>query len=179
MNRFFRFVLVFFGLLFIGAALFMLAVHYNLIPGLILGLPAWAGETVVLAAGSVMLLIALILLSFGLRSSKKKVSNAVLKGSEYGEVLIAIPAVENMVLRVVQQTQGIKDVSRKVTYTPDGLVVRIVIRVMPDIALPDLIGELQAKTKEYLEEITGIVVHEVKVVVENIVTDQAAPSQKQ
>jgi uncharacterized alkaline shock family protein YloU len=73
----------------------------------------------------------------------------------------------------VQQTQGIKDVSRQVSFTPDGLVVRVKIRVMPDVPLPGLINELQSKTKEYLEEITGIVVHEVKVMVENIIVDQA------
>lgn len=167
-----RVILVFFGLLFIGGALLLLALNYNLIPGLNVSLPGWANETVMLATGAGFLLLALVFLSFGLRRTKK-IGNAVLKGSEYGEVLISITAVENMVLRVVQQTQGIKDVSRNVTYTPDGLVVRIHIRVMPDVALPDLISELQTKTKEYLEEITGVTVSEVKVTVDNIILDQA------
>ena len=165
-------ILIFFGLLFIGGALLLMAIYLNLIPGLAIVLPAWAAGNVLLAIGSVLLLIALIFLSFGLRSSKK-IGNAVLKGSEYGEVLISITALENMVLRVVQQTQGIKDVSRQVSFTPDGLVVKVRIRVMPDVPLPGLINELQSKTKEYLEEITGIVVHEVKVMVENIIVDQA------
>ncbi len=170
-----RIILVFLGLLFIGSALFLVVVNYNLLPGLSVALPVWAGETVLLAAGSALLLVALILLAFGLRSAKK-VGNAVLKGSEFGEVLISITAIENMVLRVVQQTQGIKDVSRQVGYTTDGLVVKIRIRVMPDVSLPGLINELQSKTKEYLEEITGIVVHEVKVMVENIIMDQSVSS---
>lgn len=168
-----RIILVFLGLVFIGSALFLVAVNYNLFPGLPVYLPVWATETIILVAGSVLLLLALIFLVFGLRSSKK-IGNAVLKGSEFGEVMISIAAIENMVLRVVQQTQGIKDVARHVQYTPDGLVVRIRIRVMPDISLPGLISDLQSKTKEYLEDITGIVVYEVKVMVENIITDQVA-----
>jgi hypothetical protein len=168
-----RIILVFLGLVFIGSALFLAAVNYNLLPGLPVYLPAWATETIILATGSVLLLLALIFLALGLRS-KKKIGNAVLKGSEFGEVMISITAIENMVLRVVQQTQGIKDVNRNVRYTPDGLVVKMRIRVMPDVSLPGLINELQSKTKEYLEEITGIVVHEVKVMVENIITDQPA-----
>ncbi len=171
-----RIILVFIGLLFIGAALFLLAVNYNLIPGPAFNIPDWAGETVLLASGAALLLIALFLLSFGLRSTKK-VGNAVLKGSEYGEVLISITAVENMVLRVIQQTKGIKDVSRKVSFTPDGLVIKIHIRVMPDVTLPGLVNELQSKTKEYLEEITGVTVNEVKVVVDNIILDQAVSKQ--
>ncbi|MDZ4133445.1 MAG: alkaline shock response membrane anchor protein AmaP, partial [Dethiobacteria bacterium] len=167
-----RIILIFFGLLFIGGALLLLSIYFNLRPGLAIVLPVWATDNVLLAIGSVLLLNAHIYLTFGLRSSKK-IGNAVLNGIEYGEVLISITALENMVLRVVQQTQGIKDVSRQVSFTPDGLVVRVRIRVMPDIALPGLINELQSKTKEYLEEITGIVVHEVKVMVENIIVDQA------
>lgn len=173
MKKVVRAVLVFLGLLFIGAALFLLAVNYRLIPGITVSLPGWANETILLATGAGFLLLALVALSIGLRSSKK-IGNAVIKGSEYGEVLISITALENMVLRVVQQTQGIKDVSRQVNYTTDGLVVRIHIRVMPDVPLPDLISGLQSKTKEYLEEITGVVVHEVKVTIDNIIVDQAS-----
>lgn len=168
-----RILLVFLGLLFIGGALFLLAFNYDFIPGLAVETPAWAGENILLAVGAALLLIALILLALGFRPSKK-VGNAVLKGSEFGEVLISITAVENMVLRVVQQTKGIKDAGRKVVFTPDGLVVRVRITVMPDVSLPGLINDLQSRAKDYLEEITGITVHEVKVMVENVNMDQAA-----
>ncbi len=174
MKTFTRILLVFLGLLFIGGALFLLVVNYDLLPGLQVELPAWADENVMLVVGAALLLIALILLALGFRSSKKKVGTAVLKGSEYGEVLISITAVENMVLRVVQQTRGIKDAGRNVVFTPDGLVIRIRITVMPDLALPDLINDLQSRTKEYIEEITGVTVSEVKIIVENVNMDQAA-----
>lgn len=175
MNTFARIILVFISLLLIGASLFLLAAHYDVVPGMALSswMPGWVTETIVLAAVGALLLLALIFLILGLKP-KKKPGNAVVKGSEFGEVMISINAVENMVLRVVQQTNGIKDVSRKVNFTPDGLIVRIVINVMPDIALPELIKELQSRTKEYLEEITGVTVHEVKVLVENVNMDQAA-----
>ncbi len=170
-----RIIAVFVALLFIGGALFLVAVNFDTIPGLagMFELPAWAGENVVLAVGSGLLLIALILLILGLRPAKEP-RNAVLKDSEYGEVSISITAVENMVLRVVQQIQGIKDVSRKVSVSPDGLIVKITISVMPDVSLPGVIDDLQAKTKEYLEEITGISVQEVKVLVANVNMDQPA-----
>lgn len=168
-----RVLMVFLGLLFIGGALFLLAFNYRLVPGLALQVPSWANETYLLAAGAIFLLMALILLAFGLRPTQKK-ERFVAKSNEFGEVQVSIATLENMVLRVVQRTQGIKDVSRKVTYAEDGLTVRIHIRVMPDEPLPGLTADLQAKTKEYLEELTGILVHEVKVVVDNIITDQAS-----
>lgn len=172
-----RVFIVFVALLLIGGALFLLAVNYNLVPGLAVYLPGWAGEEVVIGAVAALLLIALIFLVFGFRRDKGP-GNAVLKGSEYGEVAISITAIENMIFRVVQQTQGIKDVSRKVSFTQDGLNITVKITVEPDVSMPAVTNELQAKVKEYVEEITGITVHEVKVMVENIVTDQA-PTKKQ
>jgi len=171
-----RVLMVFVAFLLIGGALFMLAVNYNLLPGLAVYLPGWAGEEVVLGVTAAALLIALILLILGFRRAKGP-GNAVLKGSEYGEVAISIAAIENMVLRVVQQTQGIKDVSRQVSFTQDGLVINVKVRVMPDVSMPGLTNELQSKIKQYVEDITGITVHEVKIMVENIVTEQA-PSKK-
>ena len=94
-----RIILVFIGLIFVGSALFLLALNYKLLPGIAISLPVWASETVFLATGSVLLLFALVLFSLGLRSSKK-VGTAVLKSSEFGEVLISITALENMVLRI-------------------------------------------------------------------------------
>ncbi len=164
---------VFLGLLLVGAALFLAALNFNLLPGLAVPLPAWVDETMLLFSGSVMLLLALIFLSLGFRSATKKSKKAMLKSNEFGAVMITIAAIENMVLRVIQQTQGIKDVSRYVTYTADGLLVKIKVRAMPDVTLPDLIGALQAKIKECLESTTGMTVREVEVTVDNIVMDQA------
>ncbi len=170
-----RFFAVFIALLLIGAALFLVIINYNVIPGLAetVILPAWAEENVILVAAAGLLLIALILLASGFSPSKKP-GSATLKSSEYGEVLISVSAVENMVLRIVQQTKGIKDVSRDVRFTSNGLVVNMKISAMPDVSLPDVIEELQAKTKEHLEEITGISVHEVKVLVDSVNMDQSA-----
>lgn len=173
MKSFIKFLLVLIGLIIIGSALFLLVINYNLLPGLNIAMPSWVEEYIVLAAVGVLVLIALIILSLGFRSAKK-IGNAVLKGSEFGEVVISIPTVENMVLRVIQQTEGIRDVSRKVKYARDGLIVQAHIQVMADLPLSGLIKELQSKIKSYLEETTGIKVHTVKVLVENITTDQSS-----
>ena len=58
------------------------------------------------------------------------------------------------------------------TYTPQGLVVYLHVKVLPDQKLPDLTSELQNNVKNYLEETTGIIVNEVIVSVENIILDQ-------
>ncbi len=174
-------VLVLLGLLQVGTGLFSLALGFDMVPAAIyLGpsLAALAGEPVAAALGGGLLLVGLILLAMGLRfPPTEKAPDNVLQVSEFGEIRIAIVAIENMVLRVVQQTQGLKDNGRRVENSEEGLIIQVRIKVMPDLELPALIGELQEKTKKYIEDITGIMVQEVRVMVENIILDQA-PAKK-
>ncbi len=174
-----RLFLVLLGLLLAAAGLLALALVFGLVqePGLRTSLFALAGDPVAAVVGGGLLLVAVILLSLGLRSTGKPVPDSVLQTSALGEIRITIVAMENMVLRVVQQIQGVKDGGRRVYPTPEGLVVQVKIKVMPDLELPGLVSELQEKVKGYLEQITGLVVHEVRVLVENIILDQV-PSKK-
>jgi len=169
-----RLLLILLGLLAAAAGLLSLALGFGLVTesGLWTGLVYYAGRSETAAIGAGLILVSLLLLLSGLRATRKPMPETVLQTSEYGEVRIAIAAMENMVLRVVQQTQGVKDGGRRVIQSNEGLVVQIKVKVLPDLELPGLVSGLQMKVKEYLEQITGIVVHEVKVVVENIVLDQ-------
>jgi uncharacterized alkaline shock family protein YloU len=166
-----RLVLVLLGLLLIGTGLYILAVSADLDLAGGAALAGLADKPVLAAIGAGFLLAGLILISLGFRSPKKT-PGTVLQVSEFGEIRIAIVAIENMVLRVVQQNKGVRDISRRVFATPQGLVINMRLRVVPDLQLPDLISELQGKVKSHIEEITGIFVQEVKVMVENIVLDQ-------
>ncbi|MEW5785645.1 MAG: alkaline shock response membrane anchor protein AmaP [Bacillota bacterium] len=167
-----RLILILIGLLLAAGGLYLLALGLELVAGYGTILTRALDKPVLMALGAGLLLVALIFLSLGMRSPRKIVPDTVLQTSEFGEIRIAVVAIENMVLRVVQQTQGLKDNGRKVAYTPDGLLIHVRVKVMPDLELPALIGELQAKVKNYVEDVTGIIVHEVKVLVENIILDQ-------
>lgn len=174
-----RLFVILLGLSAAAAGLLGLALGFELLvlPGPGTGLNYYAGSPLALAAGVGLLMAALLLLVLGMRTGRKPAPETVLQTSALGEICIAILAMENMVLRVVQQTQGVRDGGRFVYQSGDGLVVKIKIKVMPDLELPGLAAALQIKVKEYLEQITGFVVHEVKIVVENIILDQA-PAKK-
>lgn len=167
-----RAVFVILGLVLVGTGLYLLAVGVNLMDGGAL-LESYQGVPVLAVVGAGLIVIGVAALSLGLYSSQGKAPASILQTSEYGEIRISIVAIENMVLRVVQQTQGIKDNGRKASYSPDGMIIYVKIKVMPDLEIPSLVGELQGKIKSYLEDITGLLVHEVKVMVENIILDQA------
>jgi len=166
-----RLLLVVLGLLMIGTGFFLMLETIYPHGRLGLHLPAFHEQPAFLYTGGALLLLGFIPLLLGTSPSKKK-PEAVLLTGPLGEVRISLLALENLVLRVVQQMREIRDSSRRVLYTPQGLVVYLHVRVLPDHKLPDLTAELQNSVKNYLEDITGIIVKEVKVSVENIILDQ-------
>ncbi len=172
MKFFARAIFIIMGLVFVGAGLYLLAVGINLIDGGTY-LASYQGVPVLAVVGGGVIVMGAAAMSLGLQPPREKPPSSILQTSEYGEIRITITAIENMVLRVVQQTQGVKDNGRKASYSPDGMIIYVKIKVMPDLQIPSLVGEMQEKIKHYLEDITGILVHEVKVMVENIILDQA------
>ncbi|HHX88048.1 MAG TPA: alkaline shock response membrane anchor protein AmaP [Firmicutes bacterium] len=168
-----RLIAVLLGVVLLGVGIFIIAASSDLVPVLWtrLGLRAGQAYPVIGLAGGVNIVTSLfLLLAIGFRSSRRP-AETILQYSELGEVRISIAAIENMVLRVTQQHNAIKESNRKVVKTPRGLVVYLRAKVMPDLNLPSLASELQQNVNSYIEEVTGIKVAEVKVLVENIVSD--------
>lgn len=166
-----RFFLVILGLLVTGTGVFLLLVTVHPFGHLGYYLMRHYEQTVLLCVGGALALLGLIPLIIGLSPPKKR-PGTVLQSGDLGEVRITLSALENMVLRVVQQNRWIRESSRRVLATPQGLVVDLKIKVVADENLPVLTGELQKNIKEYLEGITGIIVSEVKIGVQSVVLDQ-------
>lgn len=118
---------------------------------------------------AVMVLIGLRLLWISLRPSKtKKSSYVVLREGALGEVNLSLPAIENLVEKVVTQMSGVKEVKPSVMTVPDGIGISIKVAVTPDVNMPQLTEEMQNKVKSRMYEVTGLTINTVKVVIENI-----------
>ena len=71
-----------------------------------------------------------------------------------------------------RKIKGIREVNTRINFTEQGLIIYLRIRVIPDIPIPALVSELQQKIREYVQEISGASVAEVKVLVENIAQEK-------
>ncbi len=175
-----RLAAVLLGIALLAEGIFIIAISPQLLPLLWTSFKLGAAEAypAALAIGGIDIAVSLyLLLAIGFRSSRKP-AETVMQYSELGEVRISIAAIENMVLRVTQRQEAVKESSRKVVNTPQGLLIYLKAKVLPDLNVPDLASELQQSIKNYLEEITGIKVAEVKVLVENIVSEYTPAVQK-
>jgi uncharacterized alkaline shock family protein YloU len=111
--------------------------------------------------------IRLLYYAFGPRRK----GGTVIRENEMGEVRISLSAIENLVRKVVRQVEGVRDVRAAVAVPPTGLVVHARVSVSPDVAIPEVSDDIQTSVKNYVNNIVGINVIEVRVLVDNITNE--------
>ncbi len=121
-----------------------------------------------------VLLIALFTSGRTRAKGEEKISETgnIVSYTEIGEVRISFKAVENMVLAASRRVNGIREVITRIDAIEQGLIIYVRVKVLPDIPIPALAGELQRQVRDYVQEISGTNVSEVKVLVENIAQDK-------
>lgn len=87
---------------------------------------------------------------------------------ELGEYRISFEALENMVLQATRDIKGVRDTRTRLALKEGGLVIDLRIGTLPDLKVPELVEEIQRNVREYVQQISGVDVAEVKVLVENI-----------
>ena len=124
-------------------------------------------QYVILAA--MLLVAAVILLVLSLR--RGQCVETLLQQGSLGEVRICFKAVETLVLKAAKGVKGIRETKTRIVYSENGLIIFLRAVTIPDHNIPQVTAELQAAVKEYVESTTGSSVLEIKVMIENVVSD--------
>ena len=120
------------------------------------------------------LLLAIALCSFGVcgllmlsnkRAGKRK--GFVMQKSENGVIGVAIKSIEGLVQTCIRQHEVVKSAEIAVVERKDGIIVLLDIKEVAGVNIPLAVGALQKQIKQYVNECTGVDVHEVRVMVEN------------
>jgi len=112
-------------------------------------------------------LAAVVLLAAGLRLLAQvfpdRVERVLVNETELGQVRVAVQAVEEAVLRVVQQMLGVRSADVKVVLTTQGADVRLKLAATGDRTIPDLSTQVQESVEKYVRETIGVKVNSVSV----------------
>lgn len=131
-----------------------------------------AGDFNYTLLGALLFVAGAVLLLFSTQGRKKKENGSIVSFTEIGEIRISFRAIENMVLNASRKVKGIREVNTRFHFTEQGLVIYLRVKVIPDVTVPGLVGELQTSVRDYVQEISGSSVAEVKVLVENIAQEK-------
>jgi uncharacterized alkaline shock family protein YloU len=120
----------------------------------------------VLATAVVTLMLALM--SFGMAFRRRREEKTIIHETQFGEIQIAVSAVESLAFRAAKRVKGVKDAHVGVRADSTGLDVFIEVTVNPDLSIPQVSEEIRLKVDEYLQETIGIRVNSVKVLVTKV-----------
>ncbi|MEG1500510.1 MAG: alkaline shock response membrane anchor protein AmaP [Clostridiales bacterium] len=101
-------------------------------------------------------------------------SLAKINSCENGQVNISLNAIETLVQKTALSVDGIKEVKSKLKTTPEGVAIYLYITVPDNINIPVIASDLQNQVKENLQNMSGLNVLEVKVLVNNIASVEGA-----
>jgi len=100
--------------------------------------------------------------------SKKVPSLASIQTTDLGTVNITVTALEHLVVKAAKQIKEIKEIKPRVKPLANGIAIYLNATVSTESNLPFVTRELQDTVKGYIEQIAGINVLEVKVLVNYI-----------
>ncbi len=122
----------------------------------------------------ITLLLAIALCAFGVSclmmlSNKRAVKRTgfVMQKGENGVIGVAVKSIEGLVQTCVRQHEVVKSAEIAVVERRDGIVILLNIQEAAGVNIPLAVGALQKQIKQYVNECTGVDVHEVRVMVEN------------
>ena len=174
MNVLFRIMLAFYAFcLAILSAFIMLitfehrlldSIYYYITDAILVNKTA---STIVFLIALLFFALSILFLLSGFKSSKdpKGVSNK----TDIGEIKISLDAVESISLATSRKVRGVSSTKASVEMLDDNSVlITVKMEVLHDVVIPSTSEEMQKEVKHAVENISGIKVSGVKVVVENI-----------
>jgi uncharacterized alkaline shock family protein YloU len=120
----------------------------------------------IFAVSLVFFILSMMFLLSGARSNKDK--RAVSKHTNIGEIRISLNSIENIAFNTSKKVNGIRDSKISVTKLEEGVDIVVRIVIMPDLSIPAISEDLQERVKKAVEETSGVVVKQVKVIVDSI-----------
>lgn len=116
--------------------------------------------------GIVLAILALVLLYMGWQR-KPGQNNVLVEKGLLGEVSMSIDAIKLIIMKAVRQVNGVKETRSMVKKAPNGLIITLHMMINPELNVPELTSATQQKVKEYLENIGGLQIAEIKVLVDD------------
>lgn len=114
----------------------------------------------------VFLVIAVIMLTTSLKFESQPRS-VVVRSALTGDVSITVSAIKAIIMKAVRKVEGIREIEPSISNSPEGIKVYLHVAINPEYSVPEMTKDIQAIVKQYLEEIGGLDVAEIKILVDD------------
>ncbi len=132
-----------------------------------------AGPWPVAAIGLIALIVliwALKLLALSLKREPRQDRGSVsVQHTENGSVRISVAAMDTLVKQAIAHDEGVVDIKTAIVNHEDSISVNIDMTLASDVHIPNVTMMMQRAIKNFIEEFSGIAVHEVTIMVSKII----------
>lgn len=123
-----------------------------------------------LAAGLVIMLLIWGLWSLTPFFMRADLSQTIIHASDLGEVNISLNALDSLIKRLLIDQKGIRDSKATLKICPEGLSIKLLVAVSPEMDIPHITAHLQSAIRDYVTKTAGVSVSKVEIFVKNIST---------
>ncbi|MDR1616419.1 MAG: alkaline shock response membrane anchor protein AmaP [Syntrophomonadaceae bacterium] len=116
--------------------------------------------------GVVVGILAFIGIIKSLAPGTRKAKAIPIEGSVIGNIGITVPAVNAIIMMAVKKISGVREVKAKISESPGGLIVDMQTMINTEYKVPEMSMDIQNAVKENLENIGGLKVAEIRVLVD-------------
>lgn len=131
---------------------------------------------IILGIVAVALLVIAILTLISSVKVTTKPNTISVQNTLVGEVTITVPAIKVIIMKAIKKVDGIKEVKTSVNSGAQGLIVNLHIMIDPELSVPETSKKIQDIVKQYLEEIGGLPVAEIRIMVDDFGTSNKQPA---
>jgi uncharacterized alkaline shock family protein YloU len=170
-----RFILTLYSLSLLILSLVFIAITLNLIP---FHWVQWVMDDIYHStrysllytlAGVIFFIVSLRFLFSGLLGGRKEPHpKAIRRGNEFGATEITLDTLESLATRAAKTVRGIRELKTYVRPYEDGAMIKVRTYVDGEVPIPSLIEQVQQNIKEHVEQISGVRVYEVTVLVSDV-----------
>ncbi len=130
-----------------------------------------------IAAGiaAVLLVIAIVTLIYSLSFRNTTTKTVLVSDGIAGQISMTIPAAKVIIMKAVKKVEGIKDIRTTINNKPEGLDVLLHTMINPEYNVPEMSERIQTAVRQHLEEIGGLKVASIRVLVDDFGSATKAP----
>lgn len=132
---------------------------------------------ITLVASACLLLLAILLLfgvvfhSSGRKKENGTAANVIMVGENGSNVQISTAAVDCIIQQQKKDYPAVKELESKISQVADGAQIMLKVVASADANIPELANNLQNSVKTQLENMVGLKVASVKIIVADVITD--------
>lgn len=122
---------------------------------------------IIVGAVGILLIALAVICVFSTLKREPGTKSMIVENNVSGQVSITVEAVKIIIMRAVKKVEGVREIKPAVSSGDNGVSVYLHMMINPEYSVPEISEKIQDTVKEYLEDVGGLQVAEIRILVDD------------